>query len=303
MHTQHLQRTALKSKARIALGLSLAITLAALSACSSETDELADLSAPLPDISIEGFETVTAELDYDKAIATSPITPFVLPGSFETQALTIQAIDAVAGTCMRSIGFELNTLTAAEWESRLPRSDRLYGQWNRAEAAIFGFDLNPDRGLPRQNTVDQGQEYTDALNQCYADAYTNEELAPLLEIMNGLTIADRIQGNSSSRAENSAVGKAAHKKHLQCMKDKSIVVNEQGYPSSDYSDLGKDSEITAVLAQVDCNISSGRIQTLYDTAAKYEAAYMKKYEEQLDAVLELKQQTYDSLRSIISANQ
>ncbi len=303
MHTQHSLRAPFKNTTRVGLGLSIAIILAALSACSAQPDELADSSAPLPDISIEGFETVTAELDFETALATTPITPYVLNSTYETEMLVVRASQALVRTCMGGLGFDFTTLSAEEWESRLPRSDRLYGLWDHTEASQFGFDLNPGRGVLRQGTVDQGQEYADALNQCYEGAYANEQLAPLLDTVNNLTIADRIQGNSYVRAQNSAAGKAAHKRYLQCMKEKTIVVDSDGNPSSEYSDLGKDSEITAALAEVDCNISSGRIQTMYDTAAKYEAAYMKKYEEQLDAVLELKQQTYDGLRSIIAENQ
>ncbi len=280
----------------------LATATALLGACSSQNDELADPSAPLPDISIEGFETVTAELDFETATATTPITPYVLLEAFETDVLLSQAHDALVRTCMRGLGYEQTSISNVVWESLTPRSDRYFGLWNRAEAAQFGYDLNPNVAFPRHDWVEDDQAYLDAIDQCVLEAEANELITQFRSVQQNLTIADRIQGNSYVRALNSKAGKAAQKRYLQCMKDESIEVDENGFTSSNYRDLGKESEIIAALAEVDCNISSKRIQTLYDTAAQYQAAYMKKYEEQLDAVLELKQQTYEDLRSIIEAN-
>lgn len=292
-----------RAKRRAATSIvSLALVAVTLTSCTSDSSEGADASEVLRDVSIEEFADVTAELDFDTATAITPIHNYLTQTDFPTEILFTQAHEALVTTCMTEAGFAFDGLTAVDWDALRPQEDRIFGQWDRASAAIRGFDLDEDRGIPKGNPVEGGAEFNAALISCDESAKTDETLTSLAGGLMELTLADRIQGNAQTQAEESAAGRAATKRFHACLEEKSLVVDpESGYVSADYGELGREADIAAAVGEADCNIDTGRIQELYDLTARYEAAYMEEYEAQLGAVLEEKQELHRQLQDIIDS--
>lgn len=278
----------------------VALSVLVLAGCGASTPELDDASAQLPVVSTEGFEDVTAELDYDTGTATTPISRYIVNQDFKTEVLFSQARETLISRCMDAAGFAYPGLTSVDWGSLRPMEDRLFGQWDRAAAAQFGVDLDPNRGTPKSNLVEEGPEFNTALSSCNQQAMQDATLGPLAMKLSELTLADRILANAANLAQQSEAGKRVTELNSACLSARSIVVDpESGGISVEYSELGKEAEIEAVLAEVDCNLETGRIETLYTLRAQYESAYIEKYESQLAQVLEVKQADYELLKGII----
>lgn len=271
-----------------------------LAGCGTSAPELEDQSAPLKQVSADGFEDVTAELDFENGTAVTPITRYTVSGDFSTEVLFAQAREALITDCMTEGGLTYTGLTGVDWASLQPQGDRVFGLWDRGAAANFGVAFDPRRGTPRETYVEAGPEFNAALNKCGDTAMEHAVLGPLAMKLGESTLADRILGNAVELALNSDEGEQANADFADCLAEKSIVVDPaSGYPSSDYSELGKAAEIEAVLAEVDCNIDSGRIETLYNLRAQYESAYIEEYGTQVAGVLEEKEGIQSTLRTII----
>ena len=270
--------------------------------CGARSPELDDPTASLPEVSIDGFESVSADLDFATGTAKTPISRYLVNLDFDTEVLFSQARESLIASCMSESGFAYEGLAAVEWERLTPLEDRVFGLWDRESAATFGAEFDPSRGTPKESFIEEGPDFNAALNGCAESAMQDETLGPLAMKLSETTLADRILGNATNLALQSAAGKAVNASFADCLAEKSIVVDPaSGYPSADYASLGKEAEIEAVLAEADCNIDTGRIETLYNLRAQYESAYIDEYESQLAGVLEEKEADWAALRTIIES--
>ena len=288
-------------RVRTSLLSSVTLTLLVLTACAAEPSEVADTTASLPEVSIDGFADVTAELDFDTGTAVTPISEYLVNADFQTEVLFAQARETLVTRCMTSAGHPYNGLTATDWDAVTPQENRIFGRWDVASAAALGAMMDETRGVPKTTFVDRGVDFNNDLNGCNAEAASDAVLGPLSESLSELTLADRILGNAATLAERSEAGKAATERFTACMAKKGIVLDPaSGYMSGEYSDLGKSAEIAAAVGEAECNSDTDRIRELFDLSAQYEAAYIAQYEAQLDSVLVHKQQVHEQLQGIIN---
>ena len=279
--------------------------LLALSGCTSAA-EMNDPMADLPEVSIEGLEAVKAELAFDSGTAQTPLDPYLIGYSFEIEVKRAQASAKFYEGCMSEFGYEDSEFTEVDWDGLRPQEERMFGLWDVGAAAKHGLDLDWSLGVPEpESELERGQGYADAILVCSGKREEDAAFAPIIQKLEETQfVSDRIQGMSMYLAEESDEGKAATAKFAACMKDRGLVLNpDSGYVSSDYSEQGKEAEITAALGEAECNVSTGRVQTLYDLRARYETAYMKKYESQLEAVMKEKQAILAQLEGIINAEE
>lgn len=301
MHVNHEHpRTPTIRLARSTLITSLA--LLTLTACVSSSTHETDSEDLLPEVSIEDFAQVKAQLNFDNGTATTPIADYLTNTDFETEVLFAQAYESLVTTCMSDAGHSYDGLSAVDWDALEPQEDRLFGQWDRTSAAQRGSAMDENRGIPKSTSAAPGPEFTTALVTCNEEVNTGDVLRPLADQLAQPTLADRIQGNSAVRAEESGAGQAADARFAECLEDKSLVVDpDSGYVSAEYAELGTEEDIASAVGEADCNIETGRIQELYDLTARYVAAYMEEYEAQLGAVLEEKQELHRQLQDIIDS--
>lgn len=280
--------------------LALVFTLSALTACTGTAAELTDISSALPEVSIQEFSEEHAVLDFELGTVTTPISDYLLTSDFNTEVLFAQAHHTLVADCMTSAGYRYGELAAVNWGALQPRENWSFGRWVVASAAAFGSTMDETRGIPKTTTVDQGPAFNTALNTCNTESYSDTAFSAVSQSLQIPSIADRISGNAYSLARRSAQGKAAATRYTACMENKSIVLDpESEAATAEYSELGKEAEIAAEVAEAECNLETGRIQELFDISAQYEAAYMKKYEAQLPEALKQKQDIHAQLQNII----
>lgn len=301
MHVNHEHpQTQTMRVARSALIATLA--LVTLTACVSSSADQTETEDLLPEVSIEDFAQVKAHLNFDNGTATTPIVDYLTNTDFETEVLFAEAYESLVTTCMSEAGHPYDGLLAVDWDALEPQEDRLFGQWDRASAAQRGSAMDESRGIPKFTSAPSGPEFTTALVTCNEEVNTGDVLRPLADQLSQPTLADRIQGNSAVRAQESEAGRDADARFTQCLEDKSLVVDpDSGYVSAEYAEIGTEEDIASAVGEVDCNIETGRIQEMYDLTAQYVAAYMEEYEAQLGAVLEEKQELHRQLQDIIDS--
>lgn len=281
--------------------LSPALSLA-LGGCATSSSELDDPFAPLPEVSIEEFSSVTADLDFGTATASTPLDPYLVGYSFEIETAFAQARATITGECLRGFGYASREFATVDWETLQPLDDRQFGMWDVRAAAKFGFEPDGSRGVPQPSpALNAGQGYADASAVCAGKRQEDPRYASILRDLEGPQfLSDRIQGNAMALALASPEGSAATERFADCLRARGLVLDpDSGYVSSEYTAKGKEAEIVAALGEAECNRSSGRVQTLYDLRARYEAAYMERYESQLDAVAEQKRSILDRLEALI----
>lgn len=291
-----------RRKLTVGLALVFVLSLFLLSACAQENDVVEDPTAALPEVSISGFADQKADLDFETGNAVTPISDYLVNADFDTLVLFSHANQTVVERCMADAGEEYSS--GVSWGTLRPQEDRLFGKWDRAAAAEFGFDFDPSRGIPKRTTVNQGVEFNQAINKCYEQAAGDKALEPLASELTQLTLSDRIQGNAAEFARKSEKGKEAASRLKICLEKGSFVQDpESGSISSEYSELGKEAEIAAAVAEATCNAATGRTKDLYDLKAQYEAAYIEKYKPQLNEVLDRKQEVHRILQHIIDGEE
>lgn len=283
------------------LGRSVIITVSVffLAGCAQTESIAQDPTKPLGEISIADVKSAPVDLDFDKALATTPITQYLINQNPEFQRLYYNATERLIASCMSTAGYpeyKYEPLAASDF---VPQSDTVYGFWDVKSASVYGILPNPERGIPKQKTnLNLSQEGFNQLTKCGQDAARQlQEVGSELE---QLSLADRIQGNAASAALKTKQGKEANNKLKTCLANKNLLVDpESGYVSSEYAKQGKEAEITSAVGEAECNISTGRIKTLYELQAKYETAYIQKYAGELESVKSKKQKLVDTLNKII----
>lgn len=270
--------------------------------CSTNNVSPLDERVPLDKVSIEKFADVHAELDFENATARTPISDYLIGHDFLVEVRFAKAAQKFLEGCMTQKGFDYPGFSSVKWESLRPGEDRLFGQWDVKAAAKYGLELDPSRGVPKSGFGDDADKNeTDAIEACVGDLEAHDAMRPLVDELTRSSIADRIFEESAFLAEESPEGKEASQKFTQCMKERGLVLDrDSGYVSSEYRDRGKEAEITAAVGEAECNVKTGRVQTMYDLRARYEAAYIEKFESQLKAVQGQKREILAKLDAIVA---
>lgn len=248
----------------------------------------------LPEVSIDGFGDVKAELDTVNGIATTPMTEF-LPGIESNYGRTAtHASEVLIARCLTGEGIDYPVAAQSDWENVIPSEDRMFGQWDVTDAEQFGVEMDPIRGIASVSFAGEpSQASSDGLKSCGEEVRLRPEFQLFDADESGQSIADRIAENSALKAEDSSAGQAATKKYVQCLTEHNVSLDEGTGELS-----GSDSPVKSAR----CNVDSGRIQTMYDVKARYESAYAKKYKKELaDLKLRMEENTV-ALQAIIDGD-
>lgn len=249
----------------------------------------------LPDVSIDGFGDVKAELDTVNGIATTPMTEFSQGTDSNYGRIATHASEVLIASCLASVGIDHPVAAQSDWDNLTPMEDRRFGQWDVDDAEKFGGEMDLTRGIPSGNlAAEPSPAYSDELKRCGEEVRQRPEFQMLGNDAVGQSIADRIAESAASRAEESSAGKDATKKYTQCLAEHDVKLDAETGELS-----GADSAVTAAR----CNVESGRVQTLYDVKARYETAYAKKYEKELTDLKMRMEEKKVALQAIIAGGE
>lgn len=247
----------------------IAIATLALAGCSASAVPSGAGATPLGDVSIDGYDNVTAQLDYDHAIVVTPVSQFSLSNS-DYMIRLLHAIAVRADSCMEKAGFPA-TAGQHDWSPFLAEEDRSYGLWSVAYASKYGVDLAAEAGPEPVDVIDMGVEQGKKYAECSDVA--RESLDEELLWSQGMNIDSEIRGKAYDLVVASDAGKAAKADWAACMEAQGIVLDPTtGWPVQQYEQQGKEAEIAASVVEAECARSTGAVQTLYDLQARYEAA-------------------------------
>lgn len=259
-----------------------ALAVGVLAGCTSEvpaggTEE--DLSA----VSIADYREVTASLDFEHAVAELPLDQYSLT-SPEYVIRVLHAIAVRKDECMVDAGFPA-TATSLDWSPYQKEEDRTYGIWSVAYASAYGTDLANQAGAPTIDTLSMGVEYNKQYSGC--TEVSKESLMEELLFSQDMNIDSKIRHTSVEMTRASEEGQRARADWSACMEERGLVLDQNdGRPSEQYKQQGKEAEIGAIVIEAECAASTGAIQKLYDIQARYEAAYIDAHAAQLHAFTE-----------------
>lgn len=259
---------------------------------SSPGDELGD-------VSIAEYSDVTAQLDFAHAAPTLPLDQYYL-GSTGFSYRALHAIAAVTDTCMVDRGYPAVAETV-DWTPSNAAEDRTYGLWSVENASQYGVSLAPGKTPPTVETLSYGIDFNNAYAACLDTA--KETLMDELLFSQDPNIDSQIRGRARELTRASDEGKAAFADWQACMEGEGIVLDpEDGRPSSQYADQGKESEIKTAVVEAQCAASTAAIQTLYDLQARYEAAFLDKQEAQVQEFVKEREAVIAIFEAAIAGN-
>ncbi len=252
-----------------------------LVACTAgKTQPEADMPSFEDKISIDGYNNVAAQLDYESGTVRLPLDPYIVQ-STEMGTKWSHAFDVLVETCVVDQGLPY-TANQVDWNNLTPDDDRLFGRWSVKLAEQYGFNSAPGAGgssmLPEQtNPASQKASET-----CYDQA--RKLLEPIGEFSDSQQIDVRISSLAYMQVEQSVDGKAAIDRRTQCLESQGYVVGGDAYLDEKYNTQGEAQQLSAATTFAKCQLSSGAIDELYNLLARYQAAYIDKYEAQLVAL-------------------
>lgn len=251
----------------------------------------------LPDVSIEGYEDVRAELDYDHSLVETPLDEF----SAQRPEFAIQVLHAIAvkaDGCTETEGYPA-TAAEREWTPFLGDEDRTYGIWSVAYASKYGRDPAPGAGAAQMPTDGMSVEHLAAYEAC-ANAAREELTDELLWLGSPEVIEARIRLKANELTLANDDGQQAKANWVACIEAAGVVVlPEDGMPVDAYRQKGKDAEIPAFVTAAECARSTGAVQTLYDLQARYEAALIDAHAAEVDAYIERSEEVLAVLQDAI----
>jgi hypothetical protein len=260
------------------------------------SDNPADKDGKLPEISIDEFSGTHAKLNPETGTVSLPLDEYTVNDDYGFQITLSHAKAVAANACMVKKGYE-NPYAKIDWDSVVLPENRVYGPWDVATAQTYGFQLDPTRGTPRLDTLALGVEGNKVFEACYEEVMPQfEEAATFYETP---TISDTIRANAYGLALESEKGQAAIQSRSKCLEDQGIILTDDGGPSEDYSGQSKETQIRVATINAKCGVDTNAVQTLFDVHAQYEAAFIKRYEAQLNEIKSKKQELAAELRKAI----
>lgn len=247
----------------------LILTALALSGCSADAPPTPTDDKALAEVSIEGYADVTAKLDYDHAVARTPVSEF----SRLEPEYVIRVLHAVAvrtDECLTDAG-QPAAAAYRDWSPFIQEEDRSYGLWSVAYASKYGVTPAPEAGAKSVDVISMGVEQSKEFAAC---AETGKEtLMDELMWSQDMNIDSQIRNRAIELTVASKEGKSAKADWQACMEDHGIVLDPaDGRPVQQYQEQGKEAEIAAIVVEAQCAQSTNAVQTLYDIQARYEAA-------------------------------
>lgn len=265
-----------------AVAAAVLLTLVISGCTASETSPVTDANQ-LPEVSIDGYEDVTATLDHEHAIAVTPVTAISVQGP-DYMIRLLHAIAVRGDKCMVEAGFE-PVADERDWSPYLQEEDRTYGLWSVAYASQYGVSLASGTGAPDVNVIDMGVERGKQYGLCLDEG--RESLREELLWSGDMNIDSQIRLRAYELTLASDEGQAAKADWQGCMEDAGIVLDSaDGRPVQQYQERGKEAEIAAIVVEAECARSTNAVQTLYDIQARYEAALMDTQSAQIQAFIE-----------------
>jgi len=259
---------------------SIAVILAGLvtlTGCSAGGDDAPDPEETMATVSLDGYQDVTAKLDFEHASPALPLDQYSMNSS-EYVHRVLHAIAVSTDACMTEQGYPAVAQTV-DW-APYPAEDRTYGVWSISYATKYGLDSAPQSGPPAVDTVNLGVDFNKAYPLCMDEA--KGQLMDQLTFSQEPNVDSRIRGRAIDLVVASEEGKSALTAWQSCMEQAGLVLDpEDGRPSAQYAAQGKEAEITATVTEAQCGADSGATQTLYDLQAQYEQAFMDQQAAQL----------------------
>lgn len=270
-------------KPRTVAALLSIVAAVGLAACSSEPSPPATTSDDLPAVDIDGYQGTAARLDFEHAIPSLPLDELSLSSPAYVSKV-LHALAVRADDCMTEQGYDA-VAERLDWSPYVMEEDRTYGLWSVPYASRFGVGLATGTGPRTLDTLPLGVEFNKAYPVCMEKAKTS--MTDQLTFSQGPNVDWRIRTEAQGRARASDAGQKARADWEACMEQAGLVLDpDDGRPSAQYAAQGKESEIDAAVTEAECASSTGAVQTLYDTQARYEAAYMDEQAAQIQAFAE-----------------
>lgn len=224
-----------------------------------------------PEVDISEYGDVTADLDYDHAIATTPEDALGITTP-EFAVRILHGIAVEADVCMEKNGFAASA-ASADWSPFVAEEDRTYGLWSVPYAQTYGMALASDvTSMKPLDTSGLSTEERNQLETCYDQAKTtlSDDLL-WIQDRNNLQTSIGFQAYDLTLADGEA--QAARSDWTTCLTDAGIEVDpDDGRPIDAYKSEGKEAEIAAAVAEAQCARTTGAVQRLYDIQARYESA-------------------------------
>jgi hypothetical protein len=285
-------------KKHLATGLAvMLLSMIFLTGCTAEKKPSTNSQPSLPPVNIDKFGAVTAKLDFAHAIAETPLDAIKMQ-SPEIDLKLFRATAIRADECMTKRNLSA-VASKMDWSPYLGREDRRYGLWSVDYASKYGVGLAPDAGIREFDTLPFGVIFNNAYNDCSESA--KDSLRSLFEIWQAPNIDYRIETESQSRALTSTAGKRALAKWRACMEGEGIVLNpDDSRPSAQYQKRSKEAEIRVSVIEAKCGVETGAVQALYDTQARYEAAYLDAQAAQVKAFVAKRDKVERELDDVIA---
>lgn len=229
------------------------------------------------DISIEDYANVTAKLDTQAGTVALPLDPFDSQTP-EIQSLVEDASLSVSNQCLRAHGIE-EFHTVGD-RTVLSTADNTYFFWGLRDAQNYGFNTAP--GTKYSLSTPKGDPAT--VDAC--DQEGREAIAPFDPLgmgeeqpSNGLDL--RIRTMVRFRVTASSEFSDAAADISDCLKKAGFAADDKGRLDEQYRDKPLAEQVPVATAAANCAVDTGAIQAVYDLQARYEAAYIDRYEAQL----------------------
>lgn len=281
------------------LVLGLAGCSAGVPDAQGQPDPIAPSDAPLPEVSTEGYEGISAQLDFAHAAVTLPLDPYYA-GSPSYVVAVLHAIAVRTDECMAGKGFPA-IAGDTDWSPYLAE-DRTFGLWSVDYASRYGVDLATE-GQPVQfyDTAGYGADYAEAHPVCMEEAKQSltEPLTALdAQAMTGLDV--QIRGTAISLARASDNGMVALDDWQTCMEDRGVILDPDGRPAEQYKAQRREALVEAIMIEAECAASTHAVQRLYDLQARYEAAFVDAMADELTELKDQRDAIRDELEDAIA---
>ncbi|BDZ48094.1 hypothetical protein GCM10025867_03350 [Frondihabitans sucicola] len=279
---------------------SLALAFASfigLTACTAAEPERTKSNAPLPPVSIKKYGDVVAALDFDHATAQTPLSRIDRNAPrFSTKIF--HAIAVGTDRCLTEQGFQ-EVSSKTDWSPYPESEDRQYGLWSVEYASKYGVSLAPNRGPRELDTLALGVEFNKAYADCMDSA--KDDLKEILTYTDSPDIDSTIKWQSHDRTRASKAGKKALVDWRACMEKAGVVLDpDDSRPSAQYQVRSKEAEIKVSVLEAKCGVDTGAVRTLYDTQARYEAAYLDAQAAQVKAFVKKRDKVLHELDEAIA---
>lgn len=234
-------------------------------------------------------ETLTAMLPLDDLVSQDETVQLLY---FKSQVVRISR-------CVKSHGGSLIPNASVQGLQIVSQENRTHGQWDIDSAKKFGFEVDPDRGLPKLTSLPWRSEDLPRVSSCYKDlAHAAADVDDFYRASNS---ADRLRSEAISAARESEEGKAALVELQVCLREQNISSDASGQIDTKYFSQTQAEQIATATALARCNFEKRVPQRLFDLQAKNETALIADHQEELAVARKAKLAYIKKLETIVNA--